>query len=99
MAAPVPAPSAAPGEKPWLEESTGDYGVRAAQQIPYRLDPPKSPIDIVFEGPCPRCQHAFVYRWPLVIMRGASVASTQPVTVYCQCTVTHPGRPDKMDGC
>lgn len=99
MAAPVPLPAADPPEKSWLEESTEDYGTRAAQQIPYRPDPPRSPIDLVFEGPCPRCEHAFVYRWPLVIVRGAGIAPTEPVTVYCQCTVSHPGRPEKTDGC
>lgn len=96
MAASESLPAADPGEKPWAEESTADYGARAAREIHYRPDPPTKPIDFVFEGPCPRCTHAFVYRWPLVVVRGVDAAD---VTVYCQCTVAHPGHPDKTNGC
>lgn len=88
--------STVPTPNPWVLASSDEYGARAAVTIPYRPDPPAHPADLVFEGPCPRCDHAFVYRWPLEVVRGLS---TTTVTVSCQCKHAHPGRPEKVDGC
>ena len=80
--------STVPTPNPWVMASSDEYGAQAAVTIPYRPDPPAHPADLVFEGPCPRCDHAFVYRWPLEVVRGLS---TTTVTVSCQCKHAHPG--------
>lgn len=82
--------------EPWEEKSTKAYGATAAQTIPYRQQPEDEPTELIFSGPCPRCHDPFSYEWPLVNVRGVESFG---VTVYCQCTAEHPGRPDNVDGC
>lgn len=89
-------------EMAWLEESKDEYGEGAAKTIPYSRRPPTDPDELVFEGPCPRCPHSFVYVWPLAYVRAAGPAfrKTRTVPVRCQCEGTHPGRPpEKKGGC
>lgn len=92
-------PAEGPEEDPWVEESTDAYGEQAAKTIRYRPEPATDPTDLIFEGPCPRCQHTFVYKWPLEVVRGLGDETGDVVTVSCQCPVLHPGRPEKADGC
>lgn len=82
--------------EPWEERSSEEYGVTAARTIRYRRQPADRPTELIFSGPCPRCQDPFSYEWPLVNVRGGDNSG---VTVYCQCKTNHPGRPDKVDGC
>lgn len=86
---------------PWMVDSRAEYGERAALTIPYQAVPPNVPEDLVFDGPCPRCSHEFTYKWPLVVVRGATAlqSSGTPVVVRCQCGSDHPGRPEKQSGC
>ncbi|MCP3938375.1 MAG: hypothetical protein GY708_23760 [Actinomycetia bacterium] len=94
-----------PGESedPWREESKDSFAAKAANQLQYLFQPGEDPDRIEFMGPCPRCAHPFVYQWPLEIVRTTLQAKADdviPVTVLCQCTHAHPGRPEGTDqGC
>lgn len=96
------AATASTTELEWLEESKDEYGRLAATTIPYSRRPPTDPDQLVFDGPCPRCPHSFVYVWPLTVVRaaGPGMRKTTTVLVRCECEGTHANRPpEKKRGC
>jgi hypothetical protein len=57
-------------------------------------------VVVRLSGSCPRCRHPTTTNFTRVIPSQAGLrAGAQPVTLYCQCGVAHPGHPDNEDGC
>jgi hypothetical protein len=77
------------------EEVTSEaFAERAAVEMSYQFEPADDPEDVVFTGPCPRCEVEMTYTWPLIVVREVAAAPVEEqieVTVICQCPRTHPG--------
>jgi hypothetical protein len=89
---------------PWLEQTSDDFGPSASESFSYRFEPRTAPDRILLQGPCPRCQEHFTFDWPLEVVQAQVSVDVEenevPVTVYCQCTGSHPGRPpEEKQGC
>ena len=80
------------------EVTSDELGERAAREMTYRLEPEEEPDDIVFSGPCPRCEGPMTYPWPLMVVRQAPTELRHSmavehldVTVICRCPRHHAG--------
>jgi hypothetical protein len=89
---------------PYDEVSSDELGAAAASSWTFRFDPPSDPDQVVLRGACPRCEHAFEYVWPLLLVRDESSLEQREdddritIPVVCRCEVAHPGADDDR-GC
>lgn len=103
----VPYESAAPNAYQWTSDA---YDLLVAGKLRAEVSTYDGIARAVATGECPRCRHPFVYTQVLQAVVGESLrtlgAATGPqatyiaLTVPCQCSQPHAGRPAGVDhGC